>query len=206
VSWSIWRGVLNAPEDSDSDDSDYESDTAEVVEADSDAQDAEASENSPLLLDRTTRRHSVVRILLQLFGTFLALSLSGYVLAHSSQLLARRFGLSETLFGATILSLGTTLPEKLIAIVGGCRGHPGIVVANTVGSNIFLLTLCLGLTILSTERFGDASSYRTELIWAWTSSALLMAVIALGSIRAVGLAMLLAYVAFLVMEFWLYKR
>ena len=41
--------------------------------------------------------------------------------------------------------MGTTLPDKAISFVAGRRGRSGIVTANATGSNIFVLTLILGL-------------------------------------------------------------
>lgn len=54
-------------------------------------------------------------------------------------------GLSDYAIGATIVAIGTTLPDKAISFVGGRRGQGGIVTANATGSNIFVLTLVLGL-------------------------------------------------------------
>jgi Ca2+/Na+ antiporter len=36
--------------------------------------------------------------------------------------------------------------------MSGARGQSGILVANTVGSNIFLLTLCLGIVLLGADQ------------------------------------------------------
>ena len=163
----------------------------------------EAGESTPLTGRR--RGRSILSTLVRLLVAFAALSISGYVLSHSSQALASNFGISETVFGATLLSLGTTLPEKFVAVVAGYRGHPGIMVANTVGSNIFLLTLCLGVTITSSQNLADGSNYTNEILWTWAASAFLMVTIVVGTHRLVGLVMLLAYVAFLALELAVYK-
>ncbi|MBV9281538.1 MAG: sodium:calcium antiporter, partial [Chloroflexi bacterium] len=60
--------------------------------------------------------------------------------------IAQRAGLSQYVIGATVIAVGTTLPDKAISLVGGLRGRGGIVTANATGSNIFLLTLVLGLS------------------------------------------------------------
>ncbi|KAK5207195.1 hypothetical protein LTR47_008245 [Exophiala xenobiotica] len=233
IGWSIYRGILDAPEDSDSD-SDGNSDTASESsstpnlepeegggggggagaaavgsDANADARnDIDESETTALLSPRRQRQrqhHRCTRILWdlgRLLVGFVALSMSGYLLSHSSRLLAARFNISETVFGATLLSFATTLPEKFVAVVSGARGHHGIMVANTVGSNIFLLTLCLGVTILgsATASLAGSASYTHEICWVWASSACLTVVIVVGSHRLVGVAMLIAYVTFLVLE------
>ncbi|KAJ9495902.1 hypothetical protein H2202_008696 [Exophiala xenobiotica] len=231
IGWSIYRGILDAPEDSDSN-SDGNSDTASESsstpnlepeegggggggaaavgsDANVDARtDIDESETTALLRPRRQRQrqhHRCIRIMWdlgRLLVGFVALSMSGYVLSHSSRLLAARFNISETVFGATLLSFATTLPEKFVAVVSGARGHHGIMVANTVGSNIFLLTLCLGVTILgsATASLAGSASYTHEIFWVWASSACLTLVIVVGSHRLVGVAMLIAYVTFLVLE------
>ncbi|ETI19526.1 hypothetical protein G647_09360 [Cladophialophora carrionii CBS 160.54] len=212
IGWSVYRGVLTAPQDSDAE-SDAESDGSSTSEesgqtavSGEEAQHDEnqADETTPLSL-RWRKPPSILTYLVKLIVAFIALSLSGYVLSHSSKSLSTACHLSDTVFGATLLSLGTTLPEKFVAVISGYRGHPGIMVANTVGSNIFLLTLCLGVTILSSQGLAQGSSYTQEIVWTWTTSAFLMVMILVGTHRLVGLAMLLAYVGFLVLEFTLYK-
>jgi hypothetical protein len=62
--------------------------------------------------------------------------------------IAERIGLSEYAIGATVVAIGTTLPDKAISLIGGWRGQGGVVTANATGSNIFLLSLVLGLAAL----------------------------------------------------------
>ena len=62
--------------------------------------------------------------------------------------IAERIGLSEYAVGATVVAIGTTLPDKAISLIGGLRGQGGVVTANATGSNIFLLSLVLGLAAL----------------------------------------------------------
>lgn len=61
---------------------------------------------------------------------------------------AETIGLSDYAIGATVVAVGTTLPDKAISFIGGRRGQSGIVTANATGSNIFVLTLVLGLAAL----------------------------------------------------------
>lgn len=58
-------------------------------------------------------------------------------------------GFSDYAIGATVVAVGTTLPDKAISLVGGLRGQGGVVTANATGSNIFVLTLVLGLAALA---------------------------------------------------------
>ena len=67
-------------------------------------------------------------------------------------------GISDVLFLVVILSIAATLPEKFIPVLSWFRGSAGLLVANTVGSNIFLLALCMGIVLVVTAGELDAGS------------------------------------------------
>jgi Ca2+/Na+ antiporter len=145
--------------------------------------------------------------ILQLVLGFLALSLSGYLLSHSISSLASAFSLSDSVVGITILSFATTLPEKLVAVVGGAKKQSGIVVANTAGSNVFLLTLCAGVLFLT----GDLNALKGEVrafdvLALWGSSLLLFAIVVMGGRRWMGWVLLGLYIVFIGVEFVVYGR
>ncbi len=62
--------------------------------------------------------------------------------------LARRTGLPEIVIGATIISLGTTMPEMFVSVVAAWMGKSGLALGNGVGSIICDTGLILGLTCL----------------------------------------------------------
>ena len=140
----------------------------------------------------------IVRLLVG-FG---ALMISSYVIAHSAGTLGSELGLSSTVVGTTILSLATTLPEKFVAVLGGMRHQPGIMVANTVGSNIFLVTLCAGVMFFwaSPEQL-DGGFTAFEGLVMWASAALIFVVVLTGGRWWMGPVFLCLYIAFLVVEF-----
>ena len=89
-------------------------------------------------------RHHLTFHICQLFIDFAALTISEYVLSHSASAIADALHLSGTVFETTVLSFATELREKFIAVMGGSRGHGGIVVANTAGKNLlYFWILCL---------------------------------------------------------------
>lgn len=146
--------------------------------------------------------HSTLYHLTHLTFGFLALSLSGYILSHSITTLSAEFSLSNTVLGITLLSFATTLPEKLVSIFSAKRGESGIIVANTAGSNIFLVTLCAGVLYLT----GDVASLEGsvtlfEVACMWGSSVVLFGIVMFGGRRWMGWALLAAYIAFIVCEF-----
>lgn len=210
IGYGIYKGVLDAAEDSDSSDSDDDGGS----EGSGTEAPHQPAETSPLLPNGASsarpahrRKHGLLYHSVQLLLGFIALSLSGYVLSHSAASIADMLGLSSTVLGVTVLSFATTLPEKFVAVIGGARGHGGIVVAGTVGSNIFLLTLCLGITFVAGDQAQLADSLVPfELLVAWASSALFCLIVFLGSERWVGGLLLALYVAFIALEFTVYRR
>ncbi len=92
---------------------------------------------------------SALRPIAVLVLGLVVISVGAELIVQGSVHIAQRIGLSEYAIGATVVSIGTTLPDKAISLIGGLRGQGGVVTANATGSNIFLLTLVLGLAALS---------------------------------------------------------
>ncbi|KAJ5240035.1 hypothetical protein N7468_004654 [Penicillium chermesinum] len=212
IIYAIYKGVASPPElsDSDSDGESSDSDDGEFVNH------APVSETSPLIenehapssTDKGSRRsRSLAYHIFHFILGFISLSLSGYILSHSAVTIADSLHLSGTVFGLTVISFATTLPEKLVAILSSSRGHGGIMAATTAGSNIFLLTLCVGVVAVAGYQVQEADNFVLfELVAVWVSSLLFCAVIFFGLGRSAGVVLLVAYLVFLGLEFTVYRR
>ena len=88
----------------------------------------------------------VWKCLIFIGGGLVAIVIGGQIVVNCSETIARGFGLSETLIGLTICSIGTSLPELVTSIVAASKGETGMAVGNVVGSNIFNLLLILGVS------------------------------------------------------------
>jgi Ca2+/Na+ antiporter len=224
----IYKGTLAAPEDdsdSDSDDdvnsngssSDEDEHTCEPKRLSrsrsfspgSNPANCELVPSAPARVGRRARSRGPPReakpfwrCIVRLLVGLAALLLSSYIISHSAGTIADELGLSETVVGMTILSVATTLPEKFIAIMGGVRHQPEILVANTVGSNIFLVTLCAGVMFIwgDAEKLGLGFTF-FEALAMWASSALVLLVVLGGGKRWIGAVFLGLYVAFFTVEF-----
>ena len=64
-----------------------------------------------------------------------------------SSALARRFHLPELLIGATVVSIGTTLPEVMVSSMSAVSGHGEIAYGNAIGSIICNTALIAAITI-----------------------------------------------------------
>ena len=59
---------------------------------------------------------------------------------------ARNLGISPLIIGLTIVGLGTSAPEILVASIASLGGNPALAVGNAIGSNITNIALVLGAT------------------------------------------------------------
>jgi cation:H+ antiporter len=69
-------------------------------------------------------------------------------LVRGSADLALRFGLSPLVVGLTVVALGTSSPELVVAMGAAMKGTGDIAVGSVVGSNISNFALILGATVL----------------------------------------------------------
>jgi len=205
IIYGIYKGVLDVPEDDSSDDGSNNGDEEAATAL---METSNNIGNGRTGVDSHKPRRSMLFHVCQLVLGFIALSISGYVLSHSASSLASAINLSNTVIGMTILSFATTLPEKFLSVLSGIRGHGGIVIASTAGSNIFLLTLCLGIIFVvgnGDERL-EEGVVSFEIWTAWASSAVLLGIVFVGGRKWMGAVLLAAYVAFILLEFTVYRR
>jgi cation:H+ antiporter len=71
-----------------------------------------------------------------------------HFLVTSAVDLARVYGISEWVIGATIVAAGTSAPEFAISLVAALKGRHGISVGNLIGSDIFNIFGVLGIAAI----------------------------------------------------------
>ena len=74
------------------------------------------------------------------------------VLIVQSEKIAKQFKISEYVIGATLVALGTSLPEMAASMTASINNKPEIAVANVIGSNIFNITLVLAAVFLVAKK------------------------------------------------------
>jgi len=85
-------------------------------------------------------------ITLMIAGGLLALYFGGQWTVDGAVKIAQNFGLSQYLISATIIAVGTSLPELVTTIIAARRKEADLAVGNIVGSNIFNIFFVLGLS------------------------------------------------------------
>lgn len=81
-------------------------------------------------------------------GGLAGMVLGAYLLIDGATTLAAALGLSEAFIAASIVALGTSLPELATSVVAAFKGEADIAVGNVLGSNVLNILLVLGLVLI----------------------------------------------------------
>ena len=71
--------------------------------------------------------------------------------------IARRFKVPELLIGATVVSIGTTLPEVMVSTTSAMTGHGEIAYGNAIGSVICNAALIAAITIVAAALYAGVA-------------------------------------------------
>jgi cation:H+ antiporter len=104
------------------------------------------------LLDRRGHPKRSRKALLRDAGTvgtgLIVLAFGAQLLVSSAIDIATVLGVPEVVIGLTLVAFGTSLPELAASISASRRGESQIVIGNIVGSNIFNVTMILGVAAI----------------------------------------------------------
>lgn len=142
-----------------------------------------------------------MNILLLLVG--LALILGGaHFLTDGAAALAQRFRVPEFVVGATVVAIGTSMPELVVSVLSALGGQSDVAVGNVVGSNLFNTFVILGLCALIRPLALSAGNIRRDIPFGFGASLLFFLfasdrMLHLGTVdrigRGEGIVMLLLY-------------
>ena len=116
--------------------------------------------------------------------------------------LARRFHLPELLIGATVVSIGTTLPEVMVSTMSALSGHGEIAYGNAIGSVICNAALIAAITIAVRPGKVDPKTLKTPVAFFFAAAAIYcIAAYVFGKFtRVMGIIMLAMFVAYMVVN------
>ena len=140
----------------------------------------------------------LLSVLLFLVG-LLCLIKGGDWFVEGASALARRFHLPELLIGATVVSIGTTLPEVMVSTMSAVSGHGEIAYGNAIGSVICNAALIAAITIAVRPGPVDPKTLRTPVAFFFAAAAIYcVAAYGFGKFtRPMGLVMLALFVAYM---------
>lgn len=93
-------------------------------------------------------RRSLATIITLVAGGAFALFLGGRWTVDGAVAVARSLGVSDFLIAATVVAVGTSLPELVTSVKATLKNNFDLAVGNVVGSNIFNIFWILGATAL----------------------------------------------------------
>lgn len=98
--------------------------------------------------DEDIKLVSVPVSILFIVGGAIAIAVGGDVTVDAASRIASDLGMSQTLIGLTIVSIGTSLPELVTSIVAARKNEVDMALGNAIGSNIFNILMVLGIASL----------------------------------------------------------
>ena len=115
--------------------------------------------------------------------------------------IAKRFNLPDIVVGATVVSIGTTLPEVMVSTTGALAGSGAMAYGNAIGSIICNTALIAAISITCNPGPVNVKSMKTPAIFFFCSAALYcFASYVLGEFpRWLGFVMLSVFVVYMVL-------
>lgn len=117
------------------------------------AEQAEFSDDLPEMKAGSWDASWPVQLLLIVAGLALLVMGSDWMV-EAAVVFARQLGMSDVVIGLTIIAAGTSMPEVATSIMAAIKGERDMAVGNVVGSNIFNILGCLGLSGLAAGTAG----------------------------------------------------
>lgn len=110
--------------------------------------------------------------------TYLLLGLVGLplgadMLVDNATVIARLYGISETVIGLTLVAVGTSLPELATTVMAALRRQADVALGNVIGSNMFNLLAIIGVATFIGPISVDPEFLRFDL-WVMLAASLLL--------------------------------
>lgn len=143
----------------------------------------------------------LIPVLLFIVG-LLCLIKGGDWFVDGATALARRFHLPELLIGATVVSIGTTLPEVMVSTMSALSGHGEIAYGNAIGSVICNAALIAAITIAVRPGLVDPKTLKTPVAFFFVAAAIYcIAAYGMGQFtRPLGLVMLAVFIIYMIVN------
>ncbi len=127
------------------------------------------------------------------------------LLITQSEHIALKFKIPEFIIGATLIALGTSLPEMAASIAASMNGKPDIAIANVIGSNVLNITLVLATVFIISKKINPARDFfAKDSTWALVPVLVFVLMVIDGMISRFDAALLLllmgAYLLFLLQD------
>ncbi len=103
----------------------------------------------------------------------IGLPMGAHLLVDNATIIARTYGVSETIIGLTLIAVGTSLPELATTVMAALRRQADVALGNVIGSNMFNLLAIVGIATLFGRIPVDSEFLRFDL-WVMLGASLLL--------------------------------
>ncbi|MDA0962182.1 MAG: sodium:calcium antiporter, partial [Proteobacteria bacterium] len=113
------------------------------------------------------------RVFLYLILGLVGLPLGADILVDNATIIARTYGISDTVIGLTLVAVGTSLPELATTVMAALRRQADVALGNVIGSNMFNLLAIIGIASLVGPIPVDPEFLRFDL-WVMLGASILI--------------------------------
>lgn len=113
--------------------------------------------------DKTSVKGGLYRELLLVIAGVIVVLISAQFVVSSSVSISEFLGMEEAVMGATVIAVGTSLPELSVSLTAARKNHMNLALGNILGSCVTNLTLILGIVLALSTCVINAAIF-TELI------------------------------------------
>ncbi len=122
---------------------------------------------------------------------------------EQSEKIALHYNISAFVIGATLVALGTSLPEMAVSISASLKGSGDIAVSNVIGSTIFNIAMVLGVVFIIAKNINPTRDlFAKDSAWALFPILVFILMGIDGELTAIDgilfLLLMLAYLTFLI--------
>ena len=116
--------------------------------------------------------------------------------------IAHKFRIPEIIVGATVVSIGTTLPEVMVSVSGALNGQGSMAYGNAIGSIICNTSLICALTLAIKPGPVDTKSLKIPVIFFFLSSIVyIVSAYVFGTFyRWIGIVLLAIFVVYMIIS------
>ena len=157
-------------------------------------------------VDDTFSKVSNFKIIAWLIIGAVALYFGSEWLVSGAKELAQALGVSDAVIAATVIAIGTSVPELAASVIAAAKKEKALSLGNLIGSNIFNIGSVLGLTsIIKAIPVTDPTILNRDIFWMLAFGAVLSILILLPKrfqiSRIKGFALVVGYGIFLFLAF-----
>ncbi len=114
------------------------------------------------------------RISVYLVLGLIGLPLGADLLVTNATIIAKTYGITDTVIGLTLVAVGTSLPELATTVMAALRRQADVALGNVIGSNMFNLLAIIGIASFVGPMPVDPEFLRFDL-WVMLGASVLLA-------------------------------